>query len=166
MFARAGRPRPTQEELGSSLRLPRDILAGLVIVAVGTAFLVAAQRLRVGTLMNMGPGYFPRIVAIAVIIAGVLVAIQGWRNAAPIDRPHLRPLLAIAAGIALFALVLGQFGLIPATITAVLAASAGDSSSRPLQSLAVAIGAGIGVWLVFRVGLGLQMPGLRWPGWL
>jgi hypothetical protein len=148
------------------LRLPRDILAGLVIVAVGTAFLIAAQRLRVGTLMNMGPGYFPRIVAIAVIIAGVLVAVQGWRNAAPIARPHLRPLLAISSGIALFALVLGQFGLIPATIAGVLAASAGDSSSRPLPALVVALGAGISVWLVFRVGLGLQMPGLRWPGWL
>jgi tripartite-type tricarboxylate transporter receptor subunit TctC len=39
-------------------------------------------------------------------------------------------------------------------------------TARPRATLALAAFAAIGAWLIFRVGLGLQMPGLKIPPWL
>jgi hypothetical protein len=75
-------------------------------------------------------------------------------------------MIAVLASIAGFALVLGQFGLIPAVVVGVGLAALGDRTSRPLPTLALAVAAALGCWLAFSVGLGLQMPGLRVPAWL
>jgi hypothetical protein len=148
------------------MKISRDIVAGLAVAAVGLIFLLAAQRLRTGTMMNMGPGYFPKAVAIGTIAIGALIVLEGVRNAIPLHRPALRPMLAILAGVALFAILLPQVGLIPAMAGGVIACAAGDRTSRPWQVLALAAGAAVGAWLLFRVGLGLQLPGLRFPAWL
>jgi hypothetical protein len=75
-------------------------------------------------------------------------------------------MLAVLAAIAGFALIMRFFGLIPAMFVSVVVASLGDRTARPRATLALAAVAAIGVWLVFRVGLGLQMPGLKIPPWL
>ena len=54
-------------------RLSRDVAAGLLFVAIGVAALVAGSDYRSGTLLNMGPGYFPRIVSALMIVLGALV---------------------------------------------------------------------------------------------
>ena len=42
---------------------PRDVVGGLLVVAIGGLFLLFGRELEVGTSFRMGPGYFPTILS-------------------------------------------------------------------------------------------------------
>ena len=46
-------------DMEQKLQRPRDIIGGLVIVAVGPFFLLLGRELEFGDSFQMGPGYFP-----------------------------------------------------------------------------------------------------------
>lgn len=144
----------------------RDVAGGVIVAAVAAFLLAGALRMRVGTALEMGPGYFPMLVSSVAVILGLLIAAGGLARSGAIQDVHWRPMLAVLGAIAAFAVILGQIGLIPAMIVGVAIAASGDATSRWRQTLLVAVGAALASWLVFRVGLGLQMPGLRMPAWL
>jgi hypothetical protein len=97
---------------------------------------------------------------------GVVIMLTAFVGRARFHEIHWRPMMAVLAAIAGFAAVMQVFGLIPAMFVSVVVASLGDRTARPRATLALAAVAAIGAWLVFRVGLGLQMPGLKIPPWL
>lgn len=150
----------------NGLRLSRDLVGGLIVAAVGLVFLIGALRMRIGSAMEMGPGYFPLATAVIVIALGLWIAASGLGSGEPIEAPEMRPLAAILGAVAIFALLLDAFGLVPAVVAGSLASSLGDRTSRPVEALLLAAGTALASWLVFRVGLGLQMPGFKMPPWL
>lgn len=147
------------------MRIPQDVLGGALLIGVGAAFYAGSMRLRMGTLMSMGPGYFPRVLAVVLIGVGIAVIVMGLINRERLQTPELRPMLCVLGAVAIFALTVRQLGLIPAMFLGVLVAAGGDRTSRFSRAALLAAGAGIGAWLIFRVGLGLQLPGLRTPTW-
>ena len=52
------------------VRSPKDLVAGLMFIAVGIAAIVIASNYTLGTAARMGPGYFPRILGILMIVLG------------------------------------------------------------------------------------------------
>lgn len=150
----------------ATFRLSRDLVGGLIVAGIGAAFLLGSLRMRIGGAMDMGPGYFPFACSIVVLALGLWIAAAGLRSEFAIETPEWRQVLAVLGGVAAFAMLLGPFGLIPAVVTGSLVASLGDPTSRLGEALLLAAGTAIAAWLVFRVGLGLQMPGLKLPPWL
>jgi hypothetical protein len=144
----------------------RDLVGGAAVCAVGLFFFAGAFNMRVGSAMQMGPGYFPMLVGGLVASIGIVIMLLAVARHGRFHEVHWRPMFAVLGAIAGFAAILGPFGLIPAMIVGVLLSTLGDRTARPVPSLVLAVGAGLGAWLVFRVGLGLQMPGLKFPGWL
>ena len=53
------------------IRNPKDFWAGVLFVAFGTAAIVIAPSYPLGTAARMGPGYFPRMLGILLIVLGV-----------------------------------------------------------------------------------------------
>ena len=53
-----------------AIRHPKDFLAGLIFVAFGIAAIVLGSGYPLGTAARMGPGYFPRILGILLIVLG------------------------------------------------------------------------------------------------
>ena len=43
------------------IQKPRDVIGGLVVIAIGAVFFLSGQELEMGTSFRMGPGYFPTI---------------------------------------------------------------------------------------------------------
>jgi hypothetical protein len=144
----------------------RDLVGGVLVAIVGLCFLAGALEMRIGSAMQMGPGYFPMLVGGLVSALGLAIVIVSFTRSGRLGEVHWRPMLAVLASITGFALVLGQFGLIPAVFVGVGLAALGDRTARPLPTLVLAITAALGCWLAFSVALGLQMPGLRVPAWL
>jgi hypothetical protein len=73
---------------GAGLR-PRsdaDLVAGVIFIGFGLAFGIAASRYDVGSLLRMGPGYFPLVVAVLLVVLGVVIAVKAY--VAP-DLAHL-----------------------------------------------------------------------------
>lgn len=56
------------------IKSEKDLLSGLVFIAVGIAFAVGANSYKVGDAARMGPGYFPMLLGILLAILGVVVA--------------------------------------------------------------------------------------------
>ena len=139
----------------------RDLWAGVVFVAIGAAVLVAGADLTVGSAAEMGEGYVPRAMAIALVAIGALIAFVAWRRGpdrpdARLERMHWRPLFFVTAAIAAFAAALEPLGLIAAVVFSVTAAS---FAGEPLRARSLALLIGVLVVFVMSVFVwGLGMP--------
>lgn len=140
----------------------RDFWSGAAFVAIGLWFLWRGQDYRFGSAAAMGPGYFPVLIALALALVGLVVLLKALRaHGAAIERPVLRPLVFVLAAIVVFALSIERFGLVPATIAAIVVASPASRAFRWGETVALAIGmAGFGA-LVFVYALSQNMPLVR-----
>jgi hypothetical protein len=108
----------------------RDIIGGLLLVAVGLAYsYYVGTHYNLGELRRMGPGMFP--LALGLILAGFGVIMIVPALFRPGIMPTIRfwtPLFVLTSVVA-FANIIGIFGLIPA-IVAVIVISSLPSNSR------------------------------------
>ncbi len=144
----------------------RDFAGGIIVSLVGLLFVIGAFHMRLGTAVQMGPGYFPAVVGTLVIVLGLIVAGLSFFSERSDIEVHWRQAIAILLSIAAFAFALDQVGLMPAMVVGVAIAAYGDPTSRPIPTLLLGLGSAIGAWAIFILGLGLQMSALKLPEWL
>jgi len=107
----------------------------------------------------MGPGYFPVLIALVLAMVGLIILFKSLRShAAAIERPVLRPLVFVLAAIVVFALSIERFGLVPATIAAIVVASPASREFRWSETIALAVGMAAFAALVFIYALSQNMP--------
>jgi hypothetical protein len=118
----------------------------------------------VGTLLRMGPGYFPAVIGLLMIGFGVILLVQAFRPEPAAAEPFLlRPVLMIPIGVALFALLLERFGLGPAIFALVIASLLSEPVFRPARAAMVAAGTSALIYGVFVLVLRLPFAFLTWP---
>ena len=140
----------------------QDLLFGLFLVAVAAGTLVATRNLAVGHAADMGPGYMPRVVALALMGFGLFFSGRGlMRTRLGIAPVQLRPLLAILASVGVFALTAERLGLAIASVLAVILASFATREGRLIETVAFAIVLSGAAVLLFVKLLGLPIP--IWP---
>jgi hypothetical protein len=145
------------------VRAPRDFAAGLLFVALGAAALVIGADYRPGTALNMGPGYFPRIVGGCLAGLGLLVVLGSLRGQGPaLERWHLRPLLLVLGAVLAFGWLLERFGLVAAVAALASVSALAQEDRRPWEVPALIGALSLIAWLVFVRGLDLPIP--LWPG--
>ncbi len=141
----------------------RDLVGGLALFAIGAFFTFYAVELGIGTTRRMGAGYFPMLGGVFVMAASLFVVGPALARTGAIERPSLRPFLAVGAAIAAFVVAMPLVGLLPSVVVTVLVAAMGDRKSRILAALVLAFGVAAMVWVVFLVVLGLPMRPYRMP---
>ena len=147
----------------ASIRNPKDFWAGALFIAIGIAALVIASRYALGTAARMGPGYFPRILGILLIVLGGILAVRGLRTSGPpIPRFHWRPTLIVLGSVVLFGAIVRSVGVALSTVILIVSASAASREFRPREALMVGVLLAALAVGVFVVGLQLQLP--IWPG--
>ena len=143
----------------------REVVVGLVLLAVALYFASASLDYGLGTARRLGPGYFPLVVAVALaILSAVIVIIAARRPEATAAPPQWRGLAAIAAGIFLFAYIAPRFGLVPAVAVGSIATAFADRRTTAAGSVILSGGICAGVVAVFHFGLGLPIALFR-GGW-
>jgi len=155
-------------------KLTRDHVGGAMLVATGAAVVIAGVGYGMGTLRQMGSGFFPAVLGVLMALVGVALLMTAPRAAsAPAESAaetaHLagpvvqwRGWLCIIAGVLSF-VVLGQHGgFVPASFVSVFVAALGDrgNSVRAAAGLAALMTA-LGV-VVFHYGLHLLLPLFTW----
>ena len=140
----------------------QDLIGGLLSVALGTFALVTASDYPMGTLLRMGPGLFPSVIAALIVLLGLALIAAAFRS-----RPSrssgaisLRPVLMIGTGVVLFAVMLERWGLVPATLALVLVSSLAEPRWRPLRAAALAIAVTALVYVIFIVVLQIPVSAL------
>ena len=126
------------------VKFRRDYYAGGLMILIGVGAVFEASTYKQGTLMHMGPGFFPValgcvLTLLGIMIAGVAVgsAPEGNENIIP-EKPEWVGWACII-GSPLAFMVLGTYGgMIPATFGCVFVAALGDRTSTWIGSLILA----------------------------
>jgi putative tricarboxylic transport membrane protein len=142
------------------MRNRRDMVAGVLLIAIGIAVSLWAIRLQVGTLLRPLPGFFPLLVGSGIVALSVILFFRGWRGGGKAPRPYgdwQRPAIMVA-GLAVYALILAPVGYILSTIfiAAVTLRVLGLRSWKVIGLSSVVLS--VTVYLVFTRLLDVQLP--------
>ena len=147
------------------IRHPKDFFAGVIFIAFGIAAIVIGSNYALGTAARMGPGYFPRILGILLILLGGALALRSLRlQGAPIPAWKWRPTLIVLGSVVLFGLIVTRLGLVLSTIVLIVLASVASHEFRPKEAVISAILLAALAVGVFVIGLKLQLPIWPWSG--
>lgn len=137
-----------------------------LFIGFGACFALQSLGLEIGTAFRMGPGYFPLVLAIVLILLGAIILIQAVRfdSSEPIGHIAWRGMLLILPAPIFFGLTVRGLGFIPSIFLTALIASFASSRMKPLTALALSAGLTLFAFLVFSYALGL--PFRRFGPWL
>ena len=129
--------------------VPRDVAAGLFMVAVAGVAFWAASELPFGESSGIGPGLMPKGVALLIGLFGLLILGIGLTgDRVPLERFSLRGPLFVLGSVVMFAATIRTLGLAFAGPLCVIVAAMADKDSRVVEVLLFAV-----VTTVFCVGL-------------
>lgn len=151
----------------SRLSVP-DLWAGLALMALATAYYVAALGIQRSLLSDeIGAAGLPKALAVILAVAGALLAARSQWAAAIKVSPRLTAQAAgLMALMAAYIFVLPVLGY-PLTIAALVAGVALLAGAPPTLGLAItAISAGLGFWLIFARLLSVSVPAGLLSGWM
>ncbi|REG50978.1 tripartite tricarboxylate transporter TctB family protein [Paraburkholderia sp. BL6669N2] len=148
----------------------KDYLGGALMFLIGLGATVLGSRYRIGTLTDMGPGFFPVSLGIILALSGVAIltfaklfavmAVQKTKE----TKLHLEwvAYVSILTGIGAFG-VLGKYGgLVPATFAIVFISAMGDRKNTWKSALILSLSMVTLAVVVFQWGLQLQFPLFSW----
>ena len=144
----------------------KDLIGGGLMLLLGVGAAVQSLQYPIGSLVRMGPGYFPLALGIILTAFGALIMLGGLRTApvAPAVklRPEWRGWICICAAMIAFA-VLGLYaGLLPATFACVFIAALGDRKNSLLAALVLSATMTVVCLIVFWWLLKVQLPLFIW----
>jgi Tripartite tricarboxylate transporter TctB family len=145
----------------------RDYLAGALMFLIGLGAMLQGTAYHVGTLTDMGPGFFPVALGVIMTLVGISIVIVAKVGAPPKDeekrqRPEWTAWAHILVSIAAF-VVLGKYGgLVPATFALVFISALGDRKNSWKSASALALVMVMLAVVVFRWALQLQFPLISW----
>jgi len=145
----------------------KNVLAGLMFIAIAALGLWVSRDYPVGTALRMGTGYVPRLLCWTLMGLGAAVLIQGLREKdAPPERVtlgQLLPVVVVTASLIAFALAIEQLGFVLSVLLLVGIGAAAARDIKAWETLAAAVVLVALCWAIFILGLGLTIP--VWPVW-
>lgn len=151
----------------------KDLVSGLIFVVVGTGFGLGATSYRIGSATRMGPGYFPLLFSVLLVLIGAIICLRSLTVRTSKDGTigtwAFKPLIFITAANMLFGLLLvgwpalgiPALGIVVATMALVVVAAFAGRHFRLWEAIILAACLSLAIWLVFVRGL--HMPFQVWP---
>jgi len=137
----------------------KDIASGLMFILAGAIGLYLMAGFDFGSTARPGPGFFPIVLSILLMVIGIAVSAGGFlRQSDPIDRFALRPFILITFAVSVFAFSIEPFGLVPSVIATSVIASFARPNYGLMHGLILAVGLAAFSALLFVVGLNLPIP--------
>ncbi len=142
-----------------------DLTAGVLFVGIGATFGATALGLEMGSTLRMGPGYFPMLLSVLLVLLGLAICINSFRQMHIAVEPYAwRGMVFILGAPVFFGLTVRGLGFVPSIFLTTLLAAFAGLKLRPLQAVLLAAAVTLFCTLVFSVALGL--PFRRFGPWL
>jgi putative tricarboxylic transport membrane protein len=152
------------ERQGLPERGKQDYYGGALMILIGLFASVQGVGYGVGSVQNMGPGFFPVSVGVVLIVTGLGIAII--KSSAKIVTTGVtaewRGWTCILASLVAFICLAGHLGLLPATFATVFIAALGDRENTLLRAAVLAAGVSLICVIVFWWGIQVQIPLFDW----
>src|SRR5262245_5014992 len=138
---------PRSEPWDFVLRLAarKDVLAGLMFIAVAVFGLIISRDYPIGTALRMGTGYVPRLLCWILLGLGIVVLVQGLRAVEPRGAPTpgttpaWRPVFFVTASLVIFGLAIERLGLVVSIALLIAFGAVATRDLRPLETVAAAL---------------------------
>jgi hypothetical protein len=140
---------------------PRDVVGGLLVVALGAGFLLFGRELEMGSSFRMGPGYFPTILSVLMMLLGAVMTVLAWRaphQEGAFGHVPWRGVVLVTGAVVLFGLTLRGLGLAPVLVLVVLLTAWASRYASWRASVPLAVGIAAFCTFLFIKGLGLPLP--------
>ena len=124
----------------SRVKDQRDFWSGILFIAFGCAGLWIGRSYAVGTLVRMGPGFFPMMMSVTLVgIGGFLLARSLVVAGEPLERIALWPQLLILGAIIAFGLLIERVGLAVAVMAVAAVSGIAAQGLRWFELIALAL---------------------------
>lgn len=139
-----------------ALRSNKDFWAGLMFFAFGAVGMFVARDYPFGTMLRMGPGYFPMMISGLLIFFGLIVMIRGLRSNESIQGHwSIRGLILLPISMVVFGILMEYTGFIPAMTALIFLSAASGREFRFVEVLLLTVGLSVLSIAMFIWGLGL-----------
>jgi len=145
------------------IRNQRAFAAGLLFIIVATFYFTLSFNYDSGTAARMGPGFFPKMVSIALAAVGLVVLIGSITPRAHIEKLEkwdFKGLLWIAGSVALFGILLQPFGLVISLAALVIISSLASPEFGWRGTIINTV-----ILIIFCVGTFVYGINLQFPVW-
>lgn len=146
----------------------RDRGAAAVLLVFGLIALEEARKLRFGSIVRPGPGFFPVVLAAAfsLVCLALLVGALRARGTGPAPGARLGwpKIVATMAALFVYAFALERVGFVVATFALLLFFFKALERQRWRTALAGSLVTACVTYLVFKVWLNVQLPAGPWGG--
>jgi hypothetical protein len=134
----------------------RDFLAGVLFIALGCAGFIVALSYPFGSLQEMGPGFFPRVLGLVLVVFGLITAVKGLRSGNPVQGPWgWAALLKLCFALVAFGWLMEHAGLLPALVTLIVVSAWAGKEFRLTDVLVLTLVLCVMALAIFVWGLGL-----------
>src|SRR5204862_5401733 len=117
-------------------RRPKDFCAGGSFIGMGLFASIDGAKYTLGSAARMGPGYFPRILGVLLILLGAILALRALRlDGPPLPRWKWRPTVIVLGSVVLFGAIVQPVGVALSTVILIVGASAASPEFRPREAL-------------------------------
>ncbi len=144
----------------------KDVVSGLMFIAVAVFGLWASRDYHVGTALRMGTGYVPRLLFRVLLVLGILVLLKGLSapgKSGGFERLRdWRAIVFVPASLVAFGLAMDRLGVVIATMLLVGVGSISSRDARPIEAAVMAVILALITLAIFVWGLSL--PITVWPG--
>lgn len=147
-------------ERASSRRSYNDVMSGLVFVGIAIGFAIEGSRYQFRSGVQMGPGFFPMILAGMLAVFGVCTIVAGFRKAefAPRIPIAWRGAALVSVSLALFGAFGRSLGLVPAVFLLSTLTAMASTKNSLLSSVLIGAVISLFCFLVFDIGLNISLP--------
>jgi hypothetical protein len=137
----------------------KDFWAGLMLIGIGGGAILIARSYRFGSVVNMGPGFFPTVLGGILIAFGIAVMIVGLvRNEKIRSGFSPRVLIMLTLSLVLFGFVMEHAGFIPAMAALMFLSAASGRGFKWVPTLLLTGAMTLILVAVFIWALGLPYP--------
>lgn len=141
--------------IGETAAAAGIILFGLVMTVKGASY-------PLGSISQMGPGYFPVHIGIATMALGAATLLSVLRSSVPAPEVPWRAFFLVFAGVLLWGLLAERFGLVPASVVLLVFSSLARPPVRLLTMVLTTVIVTAGSVLLFIGGFGLPLKAFKW----
>ncbi len=144
------------------MTLTKDLVSGLLFLVIGLVVVVDAQSHAMGTLLRMGPGYYPTLVGSLIVLVGGTLVVKSWlQGGTPVPVIAWRAMALLTTGIVVFALTLDRLGLVISTVLLIFISRLASRPFKPVSTAVLAAAMAVLAALVFWWFL--RLPVELWP---
>ena len=141
-------------------RSRRDIYAGGIFLAIAALFAIQGLRYDFGTALQMGPGFFPVVLALVLAIFGILILLSGLRSTPqPVEGEiPWKAIALICLALTIFGAGARLFGLVPVVLISTFLTAIASRKNSLLSSAVMAVVMAALCYVIFKIGLAVTLP--------